>query len=194
MSKKYVMVSFDDERIAGISEVLANKKCKKILNFLIEKKEASQKDISDSLKIPMNTLDYSVKKLLQSGLVEKSKKFFWSKKGKKIINYKVSNTSIVISPKSSKTFSKFKSIAPAVLLSAVGIFAVKKITDSSVRSADEMQSLLSTPAVSKTAEIAVNSATNNPAFMSEPISTGAWFAFGTIFALLLFAILNWRKL
>jgi predicted transcriptional regulator len=194
MSKKYVLVSFDDERIEKISEVLANKTCKKIINFIVERKQASQKDISDSLKIPMNTLDYSVKKLVQSGLIEKSKIFFWSKKGKKIINYKVSNTSIVISPKSSKVKSKFNSIFPAVLLSAVGIFIVKKLTESSVRSYDEMQSLISEPAVSKTAEIAVNTATNNPAFMTEPISTTAWFGFGIIFALLIFAILNWRKL
>jgi predicted transcriptional regulator len=194
MSKKYVLVSFDDERIEKVSEVLANKTCKKIINFLVGKKEASQKDISESLKIPMNTLDYSIKKLLQSGLIEKSKIFFWSKKGKKIINYKVSNTSIVISPKSSNIMSKLKSIVPVALLSGIGIFAVKKFTESSMRTMDEVQSLLSAPVVSKTAEIAVNTASGNSSFMSEPISTTAWFGFGIIFALLIFAIINWRKL
>jgi len=192
MNKKFLLVSFDDERIGKLSETLTNKTCKKIVNFLIEKKEASQKDISDNLNIPMNTVDYSVKKLLNSGLIEKSKNFFWSRKGKKIINYKVSNTSIIISPKSSSLNSKFKSLFPVILFSAALTFAFRFLTQR-IPVRDET-SLLSAPAVSKTAEISVNSAVGNSVFLIDRIPTGTWFGIGAILVMLLFIWLNWRKL
>ena len=46
-----------------------------------------------------------------------SKKFFWSKKGKKILLYNISEKHIVISPKSIKpSYSKLRSLIPVVLI------------------------------------------------------------------------------
>ena len=70
--KKYVLVSMDDERIKKISEALGNKTCKKIIDFLADEKEASETDISEALKLPLNTVEYNLKKLVQAELVPKS--------------------------------------------------------------------------------------------------------------------------
>ena len=113
----FMLISLEDSKSKAISEVLGSKTCKKIIAYLSERKEASQKDLSDALNIPMNTLDYNIKKLVESGFIQKKKEFFWSKKGKKIIMYELSNKSIVISPKKS-TSQKFKSIIPAFILTA----------------------------------------------------------------------------
>jgi predicted transcriptional regulator len=121
--ENFILVSLDDARSKEISEVLGSETCKKIINYLVENKEASQKDLSDNLKIPMNTLDYNMKKLLSSGFIQKRKNFFWSAKGKKIIMYEISNKSIVISHKKS-VGSKIKSIIPAFILTAAGTFAI----------------------------------------------------------------------
>jgi len=67
---KFILMGLDDERAGNITEVLKNSTCKKILNFLGDIKEASEKDISDSLKIPLNTVEYNLKKLIKSGLVK----------------------------------------------------------------------------------------------------------------------------
>ncbi|MBU0893942.1 MAG: helix-turn-helix domain-containing protein [Nanoarchaeota archaeon] len=125
MAKKYVMFSMDDENIRNLSTVLGNKKCKKILDFLSETKEASEKDIADSLKIPLNTVEYNLKKLLKSNLIEKTKNFFWSKKGKKIPMYKVSNKSIIISPKL-RIINSITNLLPVALLSGIGGLMVRK--------------------------------------------------------------------
>ena len=90
VNDKFVLVSMNDDRTKKIADVLGNKTCKKIIDYLADHEEMSAKDLSDGLKIPLNTLDYNMKKLLDSELVKKTKNFFWSKKGKKIVMYELS--------------------------------------------------------------------------------------------------------
>ena len=119
----FMLVSLEDSKSKAISEVLGSKTCKKIISYLSENKEASQKDLSDALNIPLNTLDYNIKKLLDSGFIQKRKNFFWSKRGKKISMYELSNKSIVISPSRSIP-QKLKSILPAFIATIASTFAV----------------------------------------------------------------------
>ena len=99
MEEKHIMFSIDDERIKGLSEALSNPSCKKILNLLSEK-ELTETDIARELKIPLNTVDYNIKKLVATGLIEKTS-HFWSIRGKKMPVYRVSNKQIIISPRKS---------------------------------------------------------------------------------------------
>jgi predicted transcriptional regulator len=85
MEKKYILLSLEDPKSKKLSEVLGNKTCKKIIDFLTETKEASEKDISDALNIPLSTTEYNLKKLVGADLVEKTKNFFGAKKEKKFL-------------------------------------------------------------------------------------------------------------
>lgn len=125
MNKKYLLFSLEDSRLKSIAEILKNKTASKIINFLSEKEEASEKDVSENLKIPMNTVEYNIKKMVQADIVEESKNFFWSPKGRKIKMYRFSNKSIVISPKSTKLSSQIKQILPIALISGIVAVAVK---------------------------------------------------------------------
>src|SRR3989344_4984577 len=98
MAEKKIMISIDDERASKLADILGNKTAKNILSYLADK-ESSEVDISKNLNLPANTVNYNVKKLVDVGLIESSKSFFWSVKGKRIKKYKVSNKTIVISPK-----------------------------------------------------------------------------------------------
>jgi DNA-binding transcriptional ArsR family regulator len=115
--KNYLLVSLNDSRAKKIAQVIGNESCEKILNYLAINSNSSEKDISDALKIPLNTVEYNIKKLIDAELIEKSKKFFWSLKGRKINLYKVSNKSIIISPRKENNFSKLKLIIPLSLVS-----------------------------------------------------------------------------
>jgi predicted transcriptional regulator len=189
---KFMLVSIEDETSKSVAEVLGSKTCKKIINYLSEK-EASQKDLSDALEIPMNTLDYNIKKLLESGFIQKKKNFFWSKKGKKIIIYGLSNKSIIISPKKS-TGEKIKSILPAIILTAVGTFAVgvfEKINIISRNLQTSPQSISDSDfgfeVVSKVSEV--------PTMITpQAFPLWGWFLLGSIISILIIAIINWRKL
>ncbi len=181
--KKYILVSMEDEKINHLADVLGNKTSKKIIDLLAGKDEASEKDIADFLGIPINTVEYNLKKLLKAELIEKTKNFFWSRKGKKIDMYKLSNKSIIISTKSSRISSKLKSLLPVAILSGLGAVAIKffiqtksfseNIQDKAMASSLESLEILQTN------------------FNS---SIWLWFLSGALLAIIIFAILNWRKL
>ncbi|MBU3913384.1 MAG: helix-turn-helix domain-containing protein [Nanoarchaeota archaeon] len=121
MNNKYVLVSFDDERMKSISEVLGNASCKKILNLLAER-NSSETDISRELGMPLNTVGYNVKKLVEAGLIERAE-HFWSVKGKKIPVYRVSQKSIVISPRQ-KTKTALK-LLPVLIVSGIAALLIR---------------------------------------------------------------------
>ena len=120
-----MLFSLEDKRIKSIAEILGNKTSAKIIDFLSDTKEASEKDISDKLKIPMNTAEYNLKKMVQAEIVEETKNFFWSPKGRKIKMYKFANKAIVISPKSNRISSEIKQIIPVAFVSGLVAVALK---------------------------------------------------------------------
>jgi predicted transcriptional regulator len=186
----YILVSLEDEKSKSISEVIGSKTCKKIISHLSEEKEASQKDLSEALKIPLNTMEYNIKKLLSSGFIQKRKNFFWSKKGKKIIMYELSNKSIIISHK--KTVSdKIKSIIPAFILTVSGTFAVWSYER--IKSVSENVK----PVRDGASYLAAESGTISPGELL-PLTNGTplwiWFLAGSLISILILSIVNWRKL
>ncbi len=194
----FILISLDDEKSKSIAEVLSSATCKKIINYLAENTEASQKDLSDALNIPLNTIEYNIKKLLASGFIQKRKNFFWSKKGKKIIMYEISNKSIVISHKK-KVSEKIKSILPAFILTAAGTFALwvyEKIKYSSQNIADLGRDVLYT--VSNPVLEAGSKASDaiSPESLITPIGTPLWlwFLVGSLIAIGIISFVNWRKL
>lgn len=194
----FMLVSLEDSKSKSISEVLGSKTCKKIISYLSERKEASQKDLSNALTIPMNTLDYNIKKLVDSGFIQKRKNFFWSKKGKKIVMYELSNKSIVISPKKSPS-QKIKSILPAFILTAAGTFAIwtyEKIKYASMNTSNYAADAAEGIALKGGAEMNVITATaqTNYLFANQPTPVWAWFLAGSLLMIVILSIINWKKI
>lgn len=131
MEKSYIMMSLEDDNAKQLADVMGNKTCKKILTLLAEK-EMSESDIGKELRMPINTVEYNLKKLMSASLIEKSKDYFWSVKGKKIPVYKLSNKYIVISPKNSN-LSGLKTILPVVALIGLGAMAINYISQKSIQ-------------------------------------------------------------
>ena len=182
--KKFILVSLEDEKAKHLADVLGNKTCNKIIDLLAEK-EASEQDVSQKLEIPLNTVEYNLKKLEKSGLIEKSKSFFWSKKGKKIAMYKLSNKSIIISPKKSNALSKIKSIVPAILLGGIGALLIKYL----IKPVQETKLY----ATAQATEFAPTATTNFAGYI-QSLPNWYWFSLGAVLAILIITILNWRKL
>ena len=203
MTNKNLIVSLDlnDPRSKKLAEVMSSENCKKIINYLSEKPEASQKDIADKLEIPLNTLEYNLKKLVESGIVEKTKNFFWSKKGKKIPLYKLSNKSIIISPRKTNLKTKAKSILPVAIISGFLTILLRQYLIFR-----EKVSLVksSSPRVMESFADSANAGVAsvpqqpleqlNPFLFSEPHAIWIWFLAGMVIAILIFAVLNWRKI
>lgn len=194
---KFIMIGLDDERSKDLANILGNKTCKKILDYLSDIKEASEKDISDGLSIPINTVEYNLKKLIKSGLIER-KNFFWSVKGRKIDMYRLSNKKIIISPK-----SFMKGILPALLGIGLISFGIKILTDRPESIAD-----INTANIARDSEIAVSNApmgkvaVQNFASSAQNICSNAnsfygeawaWFLLGGLISILIFLLWNQFK-
>jgi len=121
MVEKYISVNMNDEKITQIAEILSNKTCKKILDYLAEK-EASEGDISKDLKLAISTVEYNLNKLIDVGLVKENKNFFWSVKGKKIKTYGLANKKIIISTKRSFNGMITSILAGGLILGAIKLF------------------------------------------------------------------------
>jgi DNA-binding transcriptional ArsR family regulator len=189
--EKYVMISLEDEKSRKLGEAISNPNCKKIINLLAEQ-ELTASEISKKLKIPLNALDYNIKKLIATGIIEKSK-HFWSVKGKKIPTYRVVNKVIVIQPKkssSSNVYSKLKGISLMLCISAVLTAFVAWITRSTSSYSSVMVEDLK--AGSAAPEV-VQAASSSSLFLSQ-FAPWVWFALGALIVMIILIIANWKKL
>lgn len=181
MTDKYLMVSLNDEKAKNISEVLGNKTCMKILD-LLALKELTESDIANELHTPLNTIDYNVKKLVAAGLID-SKTHFWSVKGKRIPVYKLSNKSILISPKKSSKTLSFIFVALISGITAMIIRSYYLSQEFIVKQAPDLVASTgsASPFSENTAPIAntISPIVQNPAI---------WFFAGAVFALLIYII------
>jgi DNA-binding transcriptional ArsR family regulator len=201
MDKKYILVSMEDERSKKIADVLGSKTCKKIIDLLAQK-DYSEKEIADKLGIPLNTTEYNLKKLLNAELIEKTKNFFWSKKGKKIEQYRLSNKSIIISPKR-KISSEVKNILSIAFVSGVAALVVRQITSAENYSRQHLTQAPSVLTYSESAKdaavsgagSALNAAANSsPDFFFLSVQPGVWFFVGACFAIIFFVLLSLKKM
>jgi DNA-binding transcriptional ArsR family regulator len=124
MVEKILNINIDDENSSKIVEILGNKTCKKILGFIADRESMSEGDLVRELKIPANTLNYNIKKLISAGFIRETPQFFWSVKGKKIKTYKLANKKIIISTKKS-----FKSLVVSIFGVGIVGFVIKLLSN-----------------------------------------------------------------
>lgn len=206
MDDKHILVSLGDDKVKQIGEVIGNKTCNKILD-LLSTQDLTVTDISQKLKIPLNTTDYNIKKLVKSGLIEKSN-HFWSIKGKKMPTYKVSNRKIIISPRR----SIHKAFVWVTGLTGLMAITVRQITKESVYLSEPVLATANdlmykaAPKAMELAEIqsmSMNAGASEAAFEAvaefgfwSNITPWAWFLIGawvSIFLFFAFSIYSERR-
>lgn len=184
MEEKKILFSMGDERIKYLSEALSNNSCKKILDLLSEK-ELTETDIAKELRIPLNTIDYNIKKLIKAGLIEKTS-HFWSIRGKKMPVYRVSNKTIIISPKNPVNLKTFFG---SVVGTGIVALVIKKL--SSTQSLQEnFIPRMEDSFLQKTTEL-------TPGSIQPGFASWQWFLLGAwagILLFLIFTIINERRI
>lgn len=177
MDRSYVMIDLDDPRTARLAEVMSNSTCKKILGFLAHS-ELSESELSRSLKVPLNTINYNMKKLVSAGLAEPARSLL-SVKGKAVRVYRISHKKIVISP---KTLSR--GVLPALVVAALGSIGLWMFNS---RSSIEYAAF----DAGRVAKIADSGAFYE--FLAAAPSSWAWFFIGALIALATLSLWNWFK-
>ncbi|MFH1064764.1 MAG: helix-turn-helix domain-containing protein [Candidatus Woesearchaeota archaeon] len=128
MSKKsFLLVSLNENKTKKLAEVISNNTCRKMLDYLADKKDATESDMAKDLKIPISTVHYNMKALLTAKLV-KSDEYHYSSKGKEVSHYRLANQYVIIAPEGEKNAirEKLKSIIPTALImgAAAGIIKI----------------------------------------------------------------------
>lgn len=120
--EKFVVLSIDDASSKDVAKVLSNDTSRKILEKLASRLH-SPTELSNSLKIPLSTVEYNLDLLKKAGMI-KLKGFKYSKKGKNIKYYEPAKKIIIIAPeKQSKenifNILKDKLLVPLIVASSI---------------------------------------------------------------------------
>lgn len=194
MVKSSIMIDLDDPRSDKIAEAITNKTSKKVLTLLTEG-EMSGSEIAGKLSLPLNTIGYNLKKLTDAGLIETSKKVFWSSRGKKMNLYRISNRKIVISPK-----RLIRGILPTALLVGIVSWGLKIFVDGNdiTKQVGSMTNVavdsgsffgeLAVPTAERTVEPSVSGGIFQ--IVSGASDSWAWFLIGGLTALFIFLMWN----
>lgn len=183
----FLLVSLKDDKTKKLAQVIGNDTCKKILEYLAEKKKATESDISKEMKLPLSTIHYNLQNLVDAKLVVINE-FHYSTKGKEVNHYSLANKFIIIAPAEEKEgfVKKLRSILPAFIgVSAIsgaiwvytsfsrGMFSTAK-SFSQIESVDTAPRLMAASA---------------PVTNSEP-NIALWFFIGASTTIVLYLVWN----
>jgi len=180
-NNKFLLLSLDQKESKSLAQTLSNDTARKILDYLTEKEEASASEISKKLNIPLPTVDYNLKQLVKTDLVE-SKEFLWSKKGREMNLYRLAKKLVIIAPKST-SLKEIKSLLPITILSIAAAGLIKFFTQS--REIFQAGSL--DMASKQLAEGAAPGVVDYQVIPAIP-QYWIWFLFGALFVILLVLI------
>jgi DNA-binding transcriptional ArsR family regulator len=119
-NNNFLLVSLEEKSAKKIAEVINNETSRKILDKLAAK-ECTESELSKDLNIPISTIHYNLKQLVESRLVIVDE-FHYSTKGKEVNHYKLANKYIIIAPKQenhSKFMEALQKILPLTIITAV---------------------------------------------------------------------------
>ncbi len=128
--KNFLLLSLDDVKTKKIANVVNNVTSSKILEYLT-KKDATEGELVKELKLPASTVNYNLKQLVDSNLVEWEESHY-SEKGKEVKHYKLANSYVIIAPRGTSKedfLEKIKNILPGfgfLILGSLGIYLYEK--------------------------------------------------------------------
>src|SRR3989338_10912894 len=96
--QSFLLVSLKEDKAKELAQVISNESCRKILDYLAEKEDATESEISKDLQFPISTVHYNLQHLMKAGIINVDE-FHYSEKGKEVNHYKLANKYIIIAPK-----------------------------------------------------------------------------------------------
>ncbi len=123
----FMLVSLEEAKAKKLAQVLNNETCTKILNYLARGKDGTETEISEALKLPLSTVHYNLKQLVDSRLVV-ADEYHYSAKGREVNHYKLANKYIIIAPQEEREsfMKKLRQFLPAAAITA-GVAIILKL-------------------------------------------------------------------
>ncbi len=183
-SKNFLLVSLEESKAKQLAQIVSSDVCRRILDHLsVKDSHATEVEISRELSIPLSTVHYNLKQLLQSGIV-KAEEFHYSQKGREVLHYSLANKYIIIAPTAADTeglANKLRKILP-VVLAVAGAGAVIQFFSTIKSSATAFGQSTQAPMMQKAVETTALQTQAIQAPSQQP-SVALWFVLGGLFAL-----------
>jgi DNA-binding transcriptional ArsR family regulator len=132
VNNNFLLISLEEKKAKKIAEAINNETGRKILDQL-SKKESTESELAKELDIPISTIHYNLKQLMEANLVIVDE-FHYSSKGKEVNHYKLANKYIIIAPKQSdnRFMEALQKIIPLGIITAVagGLLTVSRFVNS----------------------------------------------------------------
>ena len=191
----YLMVSLEDAESKALAQVLANDSAREIMKFMAGHDLVTETDIAQALNIPLSTAHYNMQNLVKANLA-KAAEFHYSKKGKEVMHYTLSNKLIVIAPSKVERSKLLKRVLPVIAFIGIiggalqaGFMSMKRgvtslATDTAPRVMKVATDEVAAPMLAEAAPAAIEVI---PFYMT-PIF---YFFVGAVLALVAYIIIDW---
>lgn len=199
-NESFMLISLEEEKAKRLAQVISNETCTKILNHLANGKDGTETEIAKLLSLPLSTVHYNLKLLLDAKLVL-ADEYHYSEKGREVKHFKLANRYIIIAPQEEReTFlKKLKGLLPALgftvaLALIIRLVAAFFTTQASARATELSMQTFGAEAPSAAGPMlaaappAPVSPTLAPSFAFSPNEALLFFIAGAVFITLLFAI------
>jgi DNA-binding transcriptional ArsR family regulator len=214
--KSFLLVSLNESKTKKLAEVISNNTCRKMLDYLAEKNDSTESDIAKNLNIPISTVNYNMKALVEAKLV-KCDEYHYSEKGKEVNHYKLANQFVIIAPEGDKSMlrEKLRSIIPTALIIGAAAGIIKLFSGTVQMAAQAGEPMLQTamkaaPAAAPIAREAATYAADNAAESAPMLASQApevggavqqavsnapeialWFFIGAVSGVIVYLLVEW---
>jgi len=180
--ESFLLVSLKEEKAKKLARVITNETCRKILDYLA-KKSATETEIAEKLQLPLSTVHYNIKHLVDAKLVNMDE-FHYSKKGKEVNHYSLSNKFIIIAPKEEQNsiLDILKKFLPITFIVIVVAGIIQLVSKYLLNKPVQEERLLAATELMKTAEV-----TQIPSNTPET-NFALWFLIGSFFVIIILVI------
>ncbi|MBR9702866.1 helix-turn-helix transcriptional regulator [Candidatus Woesearchaeota archaeon] len=115
----FIMMSLKGDKAKKLANVLTNKSSSKILSYLANHEGATETQIAKELKLPISTVNYNMKALVEAKLVVDDE-YHYSSRGKEVNHYRLARKYIIIAPEDEEEgfWERVKKYVPVALLAA----------------------------------------------------------------------------
>lgn len=122
----FVMLSLKDDKAKKLAHALTNKSANKILTYLANHEGASEAEIAKELNLPVSTVNYTMKVLIEARLAV-ADEYSYSKKGREVNHYRLAKKYIIIAPDEEREtfFDRMKKLLPAATIAVAGAGIVR---------------------------------------------------------------------
>lgn len=193
--ESFLLVSLNESKAKELAQVVSNESCRKILDYLAAKKDATESEISQKLNIPISTVHYNLQLLVGAKLVT-ADEYHYSTKGKEVNHYSLANKYIIIAPKTVWGIKeKLKTVLPVLLIAGAISGALKVFLGTRVMTFGTVAEKAAViPAYAMAGECLM--AAGDEAVAGVPAlfqNFALWFLFGAVFATILYLIFDWIR-